>query len=151
SAPLAGACQILLADSVVAGALAAGIHRSTAYDRIGQLRREASASGLRVYFGGLPDTSVSSPVWGERHAALERGAAMETRLMPDAITPARIRLLLSEAELRMWLSTAKPGEVVEYHRGFLSLDRVKLGSRLPAGDRAELDRLAKLALTAASS
>ena len=39
-------------------------------------------------------------------------------LMPD--TPAAI---ISEADLCAWVSLAEPGEAIEYHRGFLCIDR----------------------------
>jgi hypothetical protein len=42
-------CEILLADSISAGARAAGIHRSTAYERARRLRERALAHGLAIY------------------------------------------------------------------------------------------------------
>src|SRR6266540_3071388 len=44
--PLRDCCDILLAENISRGARAAGINRSTAYERIGKLREQARARGL---------------------------------------------------------------------------------------------------------
>lgn len=53
-----------------------------------------------------------------------------------------IRLHLTEVELCGWLGQASPGDILEYHRGFLALDREPHAGRLSAKDRAELVRMA---------
>ena len=58
-------------------------------------------------------------------------------------------LRISEIDLCAWLGQAAPGDVLEYHRGFLSLDASRHGGRL--GDHAskELGRVARRAWWAA--
>lgn len=70
--------------------------------------------------------------------------------MPTTTGHPRIHLHLTEAELRVWLSSAAPGDWLEYHRGFLALDRA-LGSRLGEVDRKELDRVAERAMALAQA
>ena len=48
--------------------------------------------------------------------------------------------------LLVWLSQAQPGDVLEYHRGFLALDRSHHTSRLKEDDRQVLCRVANLAM-----
>jgi len=45
---------VLSADNVSAAARAAGLHRSTIYERLGQMRSAATAAGLYEYFGSIP-------------------------------------------------------------------------------------------------
>ena len=45
-----------------------------------------------------------------------------------------------------WLNQAEPGDAIEYHRGFLALDRSHQSSALSEGDRQALCRLASLAM-----
>ena len=45
---------ILTADNVSAAARDAGLHRSTIYERLHQLRAAAAATGLQEYLGGIP-------------------------------------------------------------------------------------------------
>jgi hypothetical protein len=52
---------------------------------------------------------------------------------------ARPRAPRSEFELCRWIGRARPGEILEYHRGLLALDRAKV-------ERRDLDRLADRAL-----
>ena len=60
-----------------------------------------------------------------------------------------IRLKLTEIELCGWLGQALPGDVIEYHRGFLAIDCIPQGGRLTERDRSELVRVARRALWAA--
>jgi hypothetical protein len=60
-----------------------------------------------------------------------------------------VRLRLTEIELCGWLGQALPGDVIEYHRGFLALDSLPHGGRLAERDRSELARVARRALWAA--
>jgi hypothetical protein len=48
--------------------------------------------------------------------------------------------------LLAWLNQAEPGDVLEYHRGFLALDRSHHSSLLREDDRQVLCRLANLAI-----
>jgi hypothetical protein len=54
-----------------------------------------------------------------------------------------VRLRINETELCGWIGQAVPGDVLEYYRGFLPLDTLSHGTRLPDRDRAELVRLAR--------
>jgi hypothetical protein len=53
---------------------------------------------------------------------------------------------INEIELCCWLSQASPGETIEYHRGFLVVDRTPLGQPMTPTDRRELDRTGKRAM-----
>jgi hypothetical protein len=53
---------------------------------------------------------------------------------PSRIQPPR----LSEIELCAWIAQAEPGAVLEYHRGFLALDRTAFGRFADTPARAEL-------------
>jgi hypothetical protein len=48
--------------------------------------------------------------------------------------------------LLAWLNQAEPSDAIEYHRGFLALDRSHQSSALSEGDRQALCRLASLAM-----
>jgi hypothetical protein len=56
---------------------------------------------------------------------------------------------LTEPDFCGWLSTAAPGDTLEYHRGFLLLDIRPDGSRLAPADRKTLVRIARRAFWAA--
>jgi hypothetical protein len=58
-------------------------------------------------------------------------------------------LIITEIELCGWLGQAAPGDVIEYHRGFLAMDRCRVGGRLPEQDATELSRVADRAWLAA--
>ena len=53
---------------------------------------------------------------------------------------------LSEMNLMGWLGQAAAGAVLEYHKGFLALDRSFLGGTLNPDDRVALVRLASRAM-----
>lgn len=53
---------------------------------------------------------------------------------------------LSEIDLCAWVATAEPGDQLEYHRGFLAVDRLPVLSELPEADRELLSQLASNAL-----
>lgn len=59
------------------------------------------------------------------------------------------RKQITEIDLCGWIGQAAPGAILEYHRGFLALDTVRLGTRLSERDRAELSRVARRAWWAA--
>jgi hypothetical protein len=146
--PLLDCCEILLAESISEGAEAVGIHRSTVYDRAARLRERAVAKGLGVYFTGFPDTFDRSPVDGEDQAfptpAVDLDREEQSAMNVRPSFPA-VRLVLSEVELCGWLGQAEPGDVLEYYRGFLVVDAIPHGSRLPELDRVELGRIARRA------
>lgn len=47
---------------------------------------------------------------------------------------------LTEIEFCAWVAQAAPGEVLEYHRGFLGLDRSACGRSMSVESRAVLSR-----------
>ena len=55
---------------------------------------------------------------------------------PRRIQPSR----LTEIELCAWIAQAEPGAVLEYHRGFLALDRTAFGRFAETPARAALAR-----------
>ena len=68
---------------------------------------------------------------------------MEAALPPIPLTRATPDVpRISDIDLCAWVAQAAPGEVLEYHRGFLALDRLTGLSDL--GDR-EAERIGKLA------
>ena len=54
----------------------------------------------------------------------------------------------SEVDFCAWLDQASPGDRLEYHRGFLMIDRVPR-SRLPESERQQLVRIADRAMWSA--
>jgi hypothetical protein len=52
---------------------------------------------------------------------------------------------VNEIGLCGWIGQAAPGDVIEYHRGFLVVDVNPLGTRLPVEERTELSRVAQRA------
>ena len=56
---------------------------------------------------------------------------------------------VTEFDLCGWVGQAAPGDMLEYHRGFLALDTTPQGTRLAERDRAELARVARRAWWAA--
>lgn len=151
-APLVDCCAILLADSVVEGVAAAGIHRSTAYERINRLRDQAIAEGLDIYVSLRPDSSRCPPVSGDQGPRdCPSGTDREPTLMVDRTRAPRVVLRVSEAEVRRWLATAESGAILEYHRGALAADRLRHATRLAEKDRRELDRVANIVLALAQA
>ena len=60
-----------------------------------------------------------------------------------------IRLGIKEIDLCAWLGQAVPGDILEYHRGFLALDGTPQASRLDDKARRELVRVGQRAFWAA--
>ncbi len=56
-----------------------------------------------------------------------------------------------ETALCAWLGQAAPGDIIEYHRGFLAIDAVPQSARLPERQRQELVRVARRAIWAADN
>jgi hypothetical protein len=67
------------------------------------------------------------------------GSNAPTRL---AFQHSTVRPRITEIELCAWLAQAVPDDVLEYHRGFLPLDRSRAGGRLRERDAIELSRVA---------
>jgi hypothetical protein len=57
---------------------------------------------------------------------------------------------ISEFELRAWAIHAQPGDVLEYHRGFLAIDRTPLGPPMSDEERSALARTGAVAMRLAS-
>ena len=58
------------------------------------------------------------------------------------LNPTQAGAPVSLAGFRAWLSRAKPGERLEYHRGLLALDRAKGVSSLKEAERRKLTAVA---------
>ncbi|MGB6538541.1 MAG: hypothetical protein WBF58_21570 [Xanthobacteraceae bacterium] len=145
-------CRLLLDESISAGARAAGIHRSTAYERVARLREQALARGLRIYVADHPDTLTDVPVDDDDRQAsssARRADRQGTIAMGRHGGFSTAHLTLSEIDLCGWLGQAKAGEMLEYYRGFLLVDVVPQSGRLQEQARAELNRVARRALWAA--
>jgi len=54
--------------------------------------------------------------------------------------------VLTEIEFCSWLSQAAPGDVLEYHRGFLAVDRMPFGNPMAPEAREELGRMSARAM-----
>jgi hypothetical protein len=70
---------------------------------------------------------------------------------PDAITrlarqPSTVRPAITEIELCAWLAQADPGDVLEYYRGLLAVDRAPFGQPMSAKDRFALGLLGDRAM-----
>ncbi len=57
---------------------------------------------------------------------------------------------ISEFELRAWVIQAQPGDILEYHRGFLAIDRTPLGPPMSDEERSAIARTGAVALRLAS-
>jgi hypothetical protein len=141
-------CEVLLADSISEGARAAGIHRSTAYERAERLRERATAQGLAIYVTGAPDSFARPPVdngrVGPTRPACDPDQEGHSIMDAKQKLPA-VYLRIDETDLCGWIGQAAPGDVLEYFRGFLAMDTASNGSRLTERDRAELVRVARRA------
>jgi hypothetical protein len=51
-----------------------------------------------------------------------------------------------QVDLLAWLTQAQAGDVLEYHRGFVSLDRLRCSSRLSEQERLRLEGLARMVM-----
>ncbi len=113
----------------------------------------SATSPTRVYAAARSDNFVFSPVRGRRRAKsfelVPEGQAGISMGMNVPLPARTIRIHLKEIELCAWIGQARPGDVLEYHRGFLALDVMRHGSRLSERDRAELARVGRRALWAA--
>ncbi len=53
---------------------------------------------------------------------------------------------ISEVDLCTWIIRAEPGDVLEYHRGFLAIDRTPLGAPMSAEERSALAHTGMVAM-----
>lgn len=154
-AHLLDVCEILMADSISGGARAAGIHRSTAYERGARIRERATAHGLAIYVTESPDSFARSPVNEGDQPGLPSPDPYFDEQGPHAMGAGRnfptACLRLSEMDLCAWLAQAEPGDALEYFRGFLSMDRCPSNGRLATPEMAELVRVARRAMSGAES
>jgi len=137
-------CAIHLGASLSEEASAAGIHRSTVYERTGRLRERAIEFGLDVYFPGGSDTSAAASVCGGEGGS---AALSEPRTMLQQSSRMRAQLLVTLEDFYAWIAEAAAGDQLELFRGFLAVDRIPAGSRLPAEHARELNRIARAALS----
>ena len=72
-----------------------------------------------------------------RAAPSGAGVSVVSMARPVRIQPPR----LSEIELCAWIAQAEPGAVLEYHRGYLALDRTAFGRFADTPARAALAQL----------
>lgn len=52
---------------------------------------------------------------------------------------------LTDVDLCAWIAQSEPGDVLEYHRGALAIDRLPVMSRLPMAECERINRLAERA------
>jgi hypothetical protein len=71
--------------------------------------------------------------------------------MLDTSTPGAPVLRITEIELCAWIGQAEPGEMLEYHRGFLVVDVDTRSTRLAGHERTELVHVAHRAWQAAEN
>ena len=98
------------------------------------------------------DNFVFSPVRGRNRAkslALVPGGQSRNSMGMTRAPFHTIHRRISEIEFLAWAGHALPGDVLEYHRGFLALDGHPQGTQLAECDRAALARLAREAWRAA--
>lgn len=65
--------------------------------------------------------------------------------MRDDTSTERPRAAIGEIDFLGWLGQAQPGDMIEYHRGFLALDVMRGGSPLSEAARSALARTATIA------
>ncbi len=74
------------------------------------------------------------------------GPNATTRL---ALQHSTVRPVITDLHLCGWLGAASPGDILQYHRGFVLIDRDPQLSRLRKHDREELNRMCRRAHWAA--
>ncbi|MCB1500512.1 MAG: hypothetical protein KDJ41_13845 [Hyphomicrobiaceae bacterium] len=70
--------------------------------------------------------------------------------VPVSMASAMVSPRISEFELRAWVVQARPGDVLEYHRGFLAIDRTPLGPPMSDEERSALAQTGAVAMRLAS-
>lgn len=79
----------------------------------------------------------------------DRTLIAQADLVARRALPPRVPLLVDEAELARWLATARRGDLLEYHRGVLAIDRLFYAGRPGGEHRRQLDRVANILLALA--
>ena len=82
----------------------------------------------------LRATGATTGPPADRAAPAGAGVSVVSMARPIRIQPPR----LSEIELCAWIAQAEPGAVLEYHRGYLALDRTAFGRFADTPARAAL-------------
>jgi hypothetical protein len=77
---------------------------------------------------------------------MQDGVTMDGRIASNVSPFQASRQRIGEIELCGWLSQAEPGETLEYHRGFLGIDRTPLGQPMSLKDRLDLIAMAGRAM-----
>lgn len=101
-----------------------------------------------IFAGARSDNFVFSPVRGRnRTKSFELVPGGRAGISMGMKTADHVPILFaSEVALTAWLSRAAPGEAIEYHRGFLGIDRTPLGQPMSTEDRGHLIRIAECAM-----
>jgi hypothetical protein len=102
----------------------------------------------RAFAGARSDNFVFSPVRGRnRTKSFELVPGGRACISMGMKTADHVSILFgNEVALTAWLSQAAPGETIEYHRGFLGIDRTPLGQPMSPEDRGHLVRVAERAM-----
>lgn len=102
----------------------------------------------RVFAGARSDNFVFSPVRGRnRTKSFELVPGGRAGISMGMKTADHVPILFAnEVALTAWINQAAPGETIEYHRGFLGIDRTPLGQPMSHEDRGHLIRIAERAM-----
>jgi len=94
------------------------------------------------------DNFVFSPVRGRNRAkSFELVPGGRAGISMGMKTADHLAILVTnEVALTAWLNQSAPGETIEYHRGFLGIDRTPLGQPMSPEDRGHLIRIAERAM-----
>lgn len=71
--------------------------------------------------------------------------------MSNVETSPTIRMRISESDLSAWVAQAAPDDSLEYHRGFLAVDRTPFGEPMSASERNLLVRTSLRAMLLADA
>lgn len=105
-------------------------------------------SGLPNFSAGngtRATTNVFAPVRGRNRAKSFVLVPEDGSCISMGMQHSIPKIFITEINLCGWIGQASPGAVLEYHRGFLTLDASPQGKRLSEEDRAELLRVARRA------
>lgn len=107
-----------------------------------------AAAQTAIFAKPRSDNFVFSPVRGRsRTKSFELVPGGRACISMGMKTADHVSILFaSEVALTAWLSRAAPGETIEYHRGFLGIDRTPLGQPMSPEDRGHLIRIAECAM-----
>lgn len=101
-----------------------------------------------IFAGARSDNFVFSPVRGRnRTKSFELAPGGRAGISMGMKTADHVPILFAnEVALTAWINQAAPGETIEYHRGFLGIDRTPLGQPMSPEDRGHLIRIAECAM-----